>query len=145
MRILKIHIYKETCSLYSQVYQSTKVVVWVLLKGNLKLIPLNTRNYNLNGDYWVESVYWNLIFPSSQLQSKIFVIHLKKQVWTSIQRLERRSRPDLMYKHMGCSFLGCWDSRSCRINMVSRKSWETLQDWTDSRLEYLRAGKLWSI
>ena len=34
---------EKTCLLYSQVYQSTKLVVLVLLKGNLKLIPLNTR------------------------------------------------------------------------------------------------------
>ena len=27
---------------YSQVYPSTKLVVWVLLKGTLKLIPLKT-------------------------------------------------------------------------------------------------------
>ena len=41
---------KKTCSLYSQVYPSTKLVVWVLLKGNLKLIPLNTSIYPLSED-----------------------------------------------------------------------------------------------
>ena len=39
-----VRVKKEflTYILYSQVYPSTKLVVWVLLKGNLKLIPLNT-------------------------------------------------------------------------------------------------------